>query len=1134
MSTSTTRTAVPAQKIAAPTITSVPAALLQRQCACGAHAAGGECENCKKTKGVLSRKASGLGSFASSAASDISALSPDLVGETLRSPGQPLDRDTRAFMESRFQHDFSAVRVHTDVRAAASARALQARAWALGSDVAFATGAYAPGTPAGRRLLAHELAHVVQQAHAPTPTPGTSLNVSEPGDASEREAETVASRVAEGTPVAVRSRLDPDVVQRDQDDSDKTWTYIGIGAGAAAVIAAIIYLATRKSAEDIDHPPDCGPRQNNKIVPALSGARDWAGKALDRVRAFKARPQEAANQAVGDTLKRRFRSADRPIVDKVERVIVQVRNKVVAPELRTACHTKDSLPSCSVAEAFVAEGSNTISFCASFFKRDDSEAIVAVIHEMTHTLVGGQHIGDRGYKNERRFGGGTEASRMSTEESLSNAESYAECIADLATGKTYGEAPPADELVCPDDWKEPIKESMARAQRASINISSELAEQSAADASTLWTARWTAKHIPGDAPTVAAAKKAYEDVNTRLGGPVRIVCKPNARDRCKEGDLEWDDQPPMTLTLCATWKPRAEPARTVNLLAGLYGWLAKVDKAAWRTGLAEIAVDTLTSDRFGPPRHEDVFGSAAWTPDLLRIHFTPIVPKAGRGSYEESGTLHQRLSDDMPSYSQPDCNKSDLPLQFTVLFAIDKADTQRPGPFTPPRATVKYSYPKAGKPAEVKDEDASVRLRTPGMPVATALKVPYSVTLDSNGTFIVDVQLDDPDSGTQRKYHDEVKVEPVTPCADAAPATPQTPGAPEQTPEGPAAAGGKETEREKDRTVDKRITVQRAPDTGTAVGIGFGVAAGAAGIGVGIAALAGAFSSKKKADDRNKDEDKAKTPPQPQTAAAPLPKISFNDALEEGATVLKPGFGTATGSRSGLDPDDGYDAREWREEPSRGATGLAISATTSSKWVAVDHMIKNIGKDIPKAGGDTTKWRFDCFEGVHVLRLYAYWRTMSQAEFDKKFPTLEIGFDSNFNREWKEPFRAKGPGKKPFVEGPPEEKPGVMNFLPSEQPAGKSWATLLTEAPIGSQVIWTNRDAQQQCAKDKSLDFCAFQNENATKLGPDRYWAHPFGTVNEQTIKDEMSKSVLGRVSRDYIAKNIFISALRHPKEQPQ
>jgi hypothetical protein len=83
-------------------------------------------------------------------------------------------------------------------------------------------------------------------------------------------------------------------------------------------------------------------------------------------------------------------------------------------------------------------------------------------------------------------------------------------------------------------------------------------------------------------------------------------------------------------------------------------------------------------------------------------------------------------------------------------------------------------------------------------------------------------------------------------------------------------------------------------------------------------------------------------------------------------------------------------------------------------------------------------------------------------------------------------------------------------------------------------VIWTNRDAQQQCAKDKSLDFCAFQNENATKLGPDRYWAHPFGTVNEQTIKDEMSKSVIGRVSKDYIAKNIFISALRHPKEQPQ
>src|SRR5262245_35417235 len=266
---STARTAA-AQKTATPTITAVSTRVLHRQCECGAHAAGGECEDCKKQKGVVSRKASGHGASDTSAACEMSAMSPHFVAEALRSPGQPLDRDTRAFMESRFQHDFSAVRVHTDARAADSARALQARAWAWGSDVAFARGAYAPKTPAGRRLLAHELTHVVQQEQAPSsaPSPDTELNVSEPGDASEREADRVADHVADSSQLAVRAQAAPDVIHRDKDDSNDKWWYIGGGIAGALLIAAIIYFKTRKDATDIDHPPDCGERQNAKIVPA--------------------------------------------------------------------------------------------------------------------------------------------------------------------------------------------------------------------------------------------------------------------------------------------------------------------------------------------------------------------------------------------------------------------------------------------------------------------------------------------------------------------------------------------------------------------------------------------------------------------------------------------------------------------------------------------------------------------------------------------------------------------------------------------------------------------------------------------------------------------------------------------------
>lgn len=89
--------------------------------------------------------------------------SPTVVADVLRSPGRPLPPATRAFMERRFGHDFADVRVHTDRRAAASARAIDALAYTAGPDIVFGAGQYAPRNGRGRALLAHELAHVVQQ-----------------------------------------------------------------------------------------------------------------------------------------------------------------------------------------------------------------------------------------------------------------------------------------------------------------------------------------------------------------------------------------------------------------------------------------------------------------------------------------------------------------------------------------------------------------------------------------------------------------------------------------------------------------------------------------------------------------------------------------------------------------------------------------------------------------------------------------------------------------------------------------------------------------------------------------------------------------------------------------------------------
>lgn len=116
---------------------------------------------------------------------------PPIVHEVLRSPGQPLDSDARGFFESRFGHDFGLVRIHTDTKAMESAQAVNALAYTVGRDVVLGSG-YRPGTTAGRRVLAHELAHVVQQAFSTARETPEGIEIGSPEDSAEREAEHAA------------------------------------------------------------------------------------------------------------------------------------------------------------------------------------------------------------------------------------------------------------------------------------------------------------------------------------------------------------------------------------------------------------------------------------------------------------------------------------------------------------------------------------------------------------------------------------------------------------------------------------------------------------------------------------------------------------------------------------------------------------------------------------------------------------------------------------------------------------------------------------------------------------------------------------------------------------------------------
>jgi hypothetical protein len=142
-----------------------------------------------------------------------STIAPPIVHDVVRSPGQQLDAATRADMEPRFGHDFSAVRVHTGTHAADSARAVGALAFAAGRHVVFGAGQYTPDTASGKRLLAHELTHVVQQAGVGSQTPESAatasmelLHVSPPEGAHEREADLVADHISRSPNPASESR----------------------------------------------------------------------------------------------------------------------------------------------------------------------------------------------------------------------------------------------------------------------------------------------------------------------------------------------------------------------------------------------------------------------------------------------------------------------------------------------------------------------------------------------------------------------------------------------------------------------------------------------------------------------------------------------------------------------------------------------------------------------------------------------------------------------------------------------------------------------------------------------------------------------------------------------------------------
>jgi hypothetical protein len=191
-----------------PALTTAPRPLVQRKCGCDG---AGECGECSRKRPLVQRRAVDAGA---------QTAAPESVQRTLSSPGRPLDAGTRDFMESRFGHDFGSVRVHTDNQAGDSARDIHAHAYTSGDHIAFAPGKYQPDSHSGRELLAHELAHTVQQEGLQRRASNLAVDTA-PDSRLEHEADAAARAVMEGRgPPGIGSRPAGATVSRAKGDID--------------------------------------------------------------------------------------------------------------------------------------------------------------------------------------------------------------------------------------------------------------------------------------------------------------------------------------------------------------------------------------------------------------------------------------------------------------------------------------------------------------------------------------------------------------------------------------------------------------------------------------------------------------------------------------------------------------------------------------------------------------------------------------------------------------------------------------------------------------------------------------------------------------------------------------------------
>jgi len=802
--------------------TPVRSGLLQRKCACGGTPGPtGECEECRKKCLKGQARNSGLGTRNGS-------FAPPIVHEVLSSPGQPLGADLRAFMEPRFGHDFSQVRVHTNANAAESARAVNALAYTVGRDVVFGAGQYAPITYAGRQLIAHELTHTIQQARNGASSPHVSqLEIGEASSPAECESDAIADavinafsfaarRVQQTTPVVgLQRKVSPQLAHikdllrkrgflekaisaadthqsllifKAMSDEDLRDTVRALETQDKEYIERFL---THISEDDQLHELEtlrrvknarvwktetknggttvttevvgsCSPDQFQKVYQAANTSLAWLAAAVARLDGYIAAPNNAASADVNNALTVHFHSTAADVVKHIRERLVRIRADIErAPQFSIECHGVWDRE-CADAGAYANPKAGLIVFCNSFFSNDAVWQTEAVVHEMAHAQVGGQHITDRAYQSDRLL------RYLSTVEALTNAESYGLLVQQLGTGKVVKPTAPQDKAEdCPDDWWGLLQKAVAAAERWNRNLQVQLGVLSPNALKP--PSKWGTYLGGARQSNIDTAKKATDQVASKLKSPITFECEPGGGGRCDDGALTYwyftGD-----LHVCPAWRAQAaEEPRVRSLLAGLYGYVGDVDDNTRRNNYAQLAQENNAG--WATPSLASILGGSQWKPEYIHINVTPRQPKGNKHYYSVDGDSQSRMSDDTPTAQilEPPPLLLEGNLRFGTEFLVDySGDQGRPLPFTAPAVRAEFHFASPAEKLDRAYEDLRPVYQGAGTPLATKFPKDFEFSIRNSGSFRLDLELKDPDARVTRIYDDTIQLQ-VMPQPGGAP-----------------------------------------------------------------------------------------------------------------------------------------------------------------------------------------------------------------------------------------------------------------------------------------------------------------------------------------------------------------------------